>query len=57
MNKAKMLVYVNSEPTLELLYKQFKENETVKKYPEYINTLNHIGVVDRIGLFAFEVIS
>ena len=36
MNKAKMLVYANSEPILELLYKQFKENETVKKYPEYI---------------------
>ena len=36
MNKAKMFVYANSEPTLGLLYKQFKENETVKKYPEYI---------------------
>ena len=36
MSKTKQLVYAKSEPMLELSYKQFKEHEVVKKYPNYL---------------------
>ena len=36
MSKTKQLVYAKSEPMLELSYKQFKECEIVKKYPNYL---------------------
>lgn len=36
MSKTKQLVYAKSESMLELSYKQFKECEEVKKYPNYL---------------------
>jgi len=36
MNKTRQLVYATSQSMLELSYKQFKENEVVKKYPNYM---------------------